>query len=166
MAKFVKVFAIVGFTLAWLFWELYANFDGDPDTWPLTWVIVRYVPAWVTLPAALLLAVWLPIHFWTNYQKKRASREALMANPLPAPVAPVPAPTAADARNRAIRTFIQGLISDAVIAAVGTLVAGISNPGFVMSHDYLYGVGILVAKSVIIAAVSYIGRYAKPPATT
>lgn len=74
MARQIKVFSIVLLTVAWLFWELWANFDSDPDTWPLTWVIVRYVPAWITLPAVAVLAVWLPWHFWSNYRARRLER--------------------------------------------------------------------------------------------
>lgn len=70
MSKPVKVFSILGLTLAWLFWELWANFDNDPNTWPLTWVIVRYVPAWITIPAVIVLAVWLPYHFIRNYRER------------------------------------------------------------------------------------------------
>jgi hypothetical protein len=162
MAKQAKVFSIVILTVAWLFWELWSAFDGDPTTWPLTWVIVKYVPAWITLPAVLVLAVWLPYHFWSNYRHRPvASKEAAMASPLP-----LPAPTAVDARVRAIRTFFQGLISDAIIAGIGSLVAGVASPGFLLSRDYLIGLGLLVGKSALIAAVSYIARYVKPPAVT
>jgi hypothetical protein len=60
--------------VVWLIWELWSNFDHDPNTWPLTWVIVTYVPAWITLPAVLILALWLPYHFWTNYRDRRNQR--------------------------------------------------------------------------------------------
>lgn len=69
--KPVKVFSIAIITVAWLFWELWANFDSDPDTWPLTWVIVKYVPGYITIPAVLILALWLPWHFWTNYKNRK-----------------------------------------------------------------------------------------------
>jgi hypothetical protein len=67
----VKKWLIVALSLLWLGWELYAANDHDPHTWPLTEVIVRKVPAYITLPAALLLAVWLPWHFWSAYRAKK-----------------------------------------------------------------------------------------------
>jgi hypothetical protein len=84
-----------------------------------------------------------------------------MTNPLP-----VPADTNTDAKNRALRTFVQGLLADAVIAAVTTLGAALVDPHFVLSRVYLTGVGLLLAKTVLTSVVSYIARYAKPPATT
>jgi hypothetical protein len=67
----MKKWLIAALFLAWLGWELIAAFDRDPHTWPLTHVIVTYVPAWIYMPAALLLAVWLPWHLWSN--RKRGS---------------------------------------------------------------------------------------------
>jgi hypothetical protein len=57
---------IVILTGAWLIWEIFASADGDPNTWPLTKVLVTYLPIWLYMPAALLLAVWLPWHLWSN----------------------------------------------------------------------------------------------------
>jgi hypothetical protein len=65
----MRKWLIVAFSLAWLGWELIAAFDGSKATWPLTQIIVTYVPAWIYLPAALLLAVWLPYHLWSNRKK-------------------------------------------------------------------------------------------------
>lgn len=41
--------------------ELWAAFDGDPDTVPWTEYLVK-LPWWVLVPAALTLSIWLPIH--------------------------------------------------------------------------------------------------------
>jgi hypothetical protein len=41
----MRKWLILGLTLAWLAWELVAAFDGSPSTWPLTQVVVTYVPA-------------------------------------------------------------------------------------------------------------------------
>jgi hypothetical protein len=69
----MKKWLIVALSAAWLAWELYAANDHDPHTWPLTYVLVHYLPAWLTIPAALILGVWLPWHLWTEYRKKRRS---------------------------------------------------------------------------------------------
>jgi hypothetical protein len=69
----VKKWLIAVLSLAWLAWELIAAFDHDPHTWPLTQVIITYVPAWIYMPAALLLAVWLPWHLWSN--RRRGSKK-------------------------------------------------------------------------------------------
>jgi hypothetical protein len=65
----MRKWLIVAFSLAWLGWELIAAFDHDPHTWPLTQVVITYVPAWIYMPAALLLAVWLPWHLWSNRRR-------------------------------------------------------------------------------------------------
>ena len=44
-------------------YELYAVFFGHKYDVPLTWVTVRYVPWWVTLP----FLVWLLVHFALRY---------------------------------------------------------------------------------------------------
>jgi hypothetical protein len=77
---------------------------------------------------------------------------------------PIPPPSVAvDAKNRAWRTFIQGLLSDVLITALVTLTAALSDPGFVFSRVYLTGVAILIAKSALSAGIAYGMRYSKPP---
>jgi hypothetical protein len=67
----MRKWLIVALTIAWLGWEMVAVLDSNPSTWPLTQIVVTYVPAYITLPAALILAVWLPWHFITEYRRKR-----------------------------------------------------------------------------------------------
>jgi hypothetical protein len=74
-------------------------------------------------------------------------------------------PTSVDARNRALRTFIQGLISDALIAGIATLTSALADPSFVFSRVYVTGVLLLIAKSVLSAVVAYVMRYTQPPTT-
>lgn len=71
----VKKWAIGVLTAAWVVWELVAAFDDDPHTWPLTQLIVTYVPAYIILPVTLLLAVWLPWHFWSAYRARKRSAD-------------------------------------------------------------------------------------------
>lgn len=58
------------FTIGWIvimsalgLYELYALLFGHGKDWPLTWVTVKYVPKWVTLP----FLGWLFGHFWVRY---------------------------------------------------------------------------------------------------
>lgn len=44
-------------------YEAYSYLDGREATPPLTWVIVRETPWWVTMP----FLVWLVIHFGSRY---------------------------------------------------------------------------------------------------
>jgi hypothetical protein len=74
-AGLMRKWLIVAFSLAWLGWELIAAFDHDPHTWPLTQVIVTYLPVWLYLPAALLLACWLPAHLWQNRKRRTPVRK-------------------------------------------------------------------------------------------
>lgn len=67
----MRKWAIVVLALAWLVWELIAAFDGSTSTWPLTEVVVEYVPAWITLPAIVVLVLWLPTHFAIRYARRR-----------------------------------------------------------------------------------------------
>lgn len=70
----------------------------------------------------------------------------------------------ADARNRALRTVVQGLGIDliaAVAVALSVAVAG----GIEWTRAYWIALGLAVAKSLITAAVSYLARRAVPPAT-
>lgn len=169
MTKPVKVFSIAVITVAWLFWELWANFDHDPDTWPLTWVIVRYVPAWITLPAVLILALWLPWHFWTNYRERRKPeppagpvRESAANLKLPQEVAVYQAQVHLDALNRAARTFVQGLLVD-VTAAV-TLVASTQLGDLHWTKAYWTALYLLLTKTAVSTAVAYVYRRVRPPA--
>jgi hypothetical protein len=50
--------------------ELWAAFDNSPNTVPWTELLTD-LPWWVTMPAALLLAVWLPLHLIYWYRQRR-----------------------------------------------------------------------------------------------
>ncbi|MDG4784367.1 hypothetical protein O7626_41135 [Micromonospora sp. WMMD1102] len=74
----------------------------------------------------------------------------------------VPASASADAKNRAFRTFWQGLLVDvgAVLAAVLVVALG----DIQWTETYWIGVASLVGKTVITAVVSYVARKTVPPA--
>ena len=61
----------LGITVLAVFLELFASFDGDPNTLPWTRYIVNYIPAWIGLPIIIGFAIWLVIHFMTRYQNKK-----------------------------------------------------------------------------------------------
>lgn len=76
----------------------------------------------------------------------------------------VPVSVSADARNRAWRTLVQGLLVDvgaAVVLAVGPALAGAD---FAWTPVYWLAVGGLAAKTAIQTVVSYAARRLVPPA--
>lgn len=82
-----------------------------------------------------------------------------MTNPLP-----IPADTATDARNRAVRTFAQSLLVDvgaAVVLAVTPILADVH-----WDKSYWLAVGALAARSAVTSAVSWVARKVLPPKTS
>lgn len=69
-----------------------------------------------------------------------------------------------DGRNRAARTFIQGLLIDVLAAVMLVLVPAINGSDFAWSAAFWLTLLGLVAKSALVAAVSYIARQVTPPA--
>lgn len=54
---------------AFLGWELVGAYDGNPNTVPLTDILVQYVPAQVTYALVAALIAWLPAHFHNRYDR-------------------------------------------------------------------------------------------------
>lgn len=80
------------------------------------------------------------------------------------PIDPPP-DTAADAKNRAFRTFVQGLLTDvaaAVVLAIGPSLAGAH---FAWTKEYWSAVALLAAKTVVLSVVSYVSRRVVPPSS-
>ena len=75
---------------------------------------------------------------------------------------PMPASAAADGRNRALRTFVQGLFLDVVVAASTALTVAVTDVQW--TRAYAVAAGGLVAKSALLAGVSYLSRQLVPPA--
>lgn len=69
-----------------------------------------------------------------------------------------------DAKNRAARTFWQGLLVDVVMAAAGALTIALSAPELTWSKPYWIGVAVVVGKTVLQAVTSYVARRVKAPA--
>ncbi len=73
-----------------------------------------------------------------------------------------PAAIERDATNRAFRTLAQGLLVD-VFAAVAVALTVALAGGIEWTENYWAALGLAVAKSVIVAVVSYVARRAVPP---
>ncbi len=58
------------FGLGLIGYELWCVISGDPETPPLTFVVVQYVPWWLTLP----FLCWLLAHFVSHYTALRGVR--------------------------------------------------------------------------------------------
>lgn len=74
-------------------------------------------------------------------------------------------PIESDARNRAFRTWIQGLALDVAAGAAVALAAAIAG-GIEWTRVYWVTLGLVVAKSCVQAVVSYFARKFVPPAGT
>lgn len=75
----------------------------------------------------------------------------------------VPLPTNADARNRAWRTFLQGLALDVAAAVVMAVAPSLFGADFAWTRDYWTALGLLAAKTLLQAGVSYWMRHVVPP---
>jgi hypothetical protein len=51
-------------------WELWAALDNTQTTWPLTWLVITYVPWWVTAVVLAVFCPWLVYHFGVRYWRK------------------------------------------------------------------------------------------------
>ena len=71
--------------------------------------------------------------------------------------------TIEDARNRAWRTFLQGLLVDGGVAVVLAVGPSLSGADFAFTKVYWAAIGVLVAKTAVQAAVSYVARRTMPP---
>lgn len=69
----MRKWLIVILSVAWLIWELLAAFVPSLHAWPLTQIIVTYVPAPITALAVAALVAWLPRHFADNYKKRKGT---------------------------------------------------------------------------------------------
>lgn len=63
--------AFLGVTALAILMELWASFDGNPDTDPWTDMIVAYIPGEVTALVLTGLFGWLVVHFGLRYWKRR-----------------------------------------------------------------------------------------------
>lgn len=71
-----------------------------------------------------------------------------------------------DARARAFRSFIQGLITDALFGVLVVLLAALNAPEFTWSAMYWQLVAMGLIKTILISITSYLMRFMSPPADT
>jgi Kef-type K+ transport system membrane component KefB len=71
--------------------------------------------------------------------------------------------TTADARNRAWRTFVQGLLIDVVAAVVLAIAPALVGADFAFTGEYWAALGVLAAKTAVASVVSYVARRVVPP---
>jgi len=70
----------------------------------------------------------------------------------------------ADAKNRAWRTFVQGLGIDLAVALVLAVGPALVGSDFAWSRAYWSALGLLAAKTAVHTVVSYVARKVVPPA--
>jgi len=76
----------------------------------------------------------------------------------------IPPSTDVDAKNRAFRTFVQGLGVDVVSATALAVVPMLAGSDFAWSRAYWLAVAGLAGKTAVLSAVSYVARKVAPPA--
>jgi len=69
--------AFLAVTAMALLMELFASFDGNPNTDPWTELITTYIPAEIAFAAIGALCLWLVVHFGRRYLRKRNVNKAL-----------------------------------------------------------------------------------------
>lgn len=68
-----------------------------------------------------------------------------------------------DARNRAFRTLVQGLLADVIAAVLLVVIPAVNGSDFAWSGTFWLALLALAGKSALTAALSYIGRQVLPP---
>lgn len=74
--RLFSALTIIPVTLVAIGLELWFGLDSNPDTLPWTYWISRYIPWPVQLLAYLILATWLPFHFWQHDRAKKKAHAA------------------------------------------------------------------------------------------
>lgn len=159
MTKLISKWSILALTILWLAWELITNFDSDPDTWPLTWLIRHYLSPWVYFPAVLALAGWLVWHFRPGNDRidhHSTSPEGItMTHPVPSQ-----AVVKRSAAVSAVRTLGQGLIVSVAGAVAAWLPTAFGDVRW--TREYWTAWGISLAGVVVMSATSYIHGRVSP----
>jgi hypothetical protein len=128
----------------------------------------------VALFVLYCIKAWWPLRLLTRAQEDARRRRAADDHAQPprdpptvadieggAPMVdsiPVPPSREADARNRALRTFLQGLGVDIVVALALTVGPALVGSEFTWSRAYWQTLGLIAAKTVITTIVSYVTR--------
>lgn len=54
--------------------ELWAVYDGSPDTQPWTTLYINNIPMWIGVPIVVFFATWLVKHFYTYYKNRKVNK--------------------------------------------------------------------------------------------
>ncbi len=100
--KIVWRVAFLGVTATAIVMELIAAWDPNPDTEPWTHLIVRYIPSPIAMAVIVFGGKWTYDHFFHEYRKRGLLMDYVKV----------------DARNRSLRTVLQGAVATVLIAAV------------------------------------------------
>jgi hypothetical protein len=144
---------IVVLSLAWLGWELIAALDGNADTLTLTDVIVSYVPPWLYIPAVVVLAIWLPWHFFTAWRNSLSDGSARAAVPGDAPPAAAASSEAApDDQSVGAAVVAHAKPIAAALLAVGGVLAVAADDG-VTPREWLTAVLVGLVTFAVVSTV-------------
>jgi hypothetical protein len=75
----------------------------------------------------------------------------------------VPPSVAQDARNRAWRTFGQGLLFDVLLSVCVVLTTALAAPDFAWTGAHWTVLGLSLAKTAVMTATAYVARRIAPP---
>ena len=75
-----------------------------------------------------------------------------------------PVSTERDARNRAMRTFAWGLMTDVLVVVLPLLLDALNAYDGAGGRQYWVTVGVSLGKTALMVAISYVMRKVKPPA--
>jgi hypothetical protein len=68
-----------------------------------------------------------------------------------------------DAINRAVRTLIQGILTDILVAVGLVLVA--ASTSIVWTSEWWLGLAVLLGKTIVTSVISYVARFLTTPKT-
>lgn len=74
ISRTVWIIGFLGTLSTWTAEELIAALDHDPNTVPLTSLLVDYVPPWLLIPGVVFFAVWLVAHIVHYVQLHREGK--------------------------------------------------------------------------------------------
>ncbi|WIM97713.1 hypothetical protein ACTOB_001261 [Actinoplanes oblitus] len=117
--------------------------------------------SWGSIAAIIWRRVALVVRAQT-LPGRHEQRSLVAVRPVVAAPPAEPSQVAADARNRAFRTFVQGLGVDLAVAVVLALAASAGDLAW--TRAYWATVGTLLAKTALTTAAAYVMRIYAPPA--
>lgn len=134
--------------------ELLAAFDSSPSTVPWTELLTD-LPWWVTMPAALLLSLWLPAHLAYWYRRRRAESPTV---PRRYDMQPVQATQTRYPWRATLRTIFAAALA---LASLAPVIAATAHVEAVPAVAQVLGVSAGVTRVLAIPGVdAWLRRYA------